>query len=106
METLSMANLPHYSVGGSIHLVVNNQLGFTTPAEQGRQVINSSYLSRISNTFKMLGGLFPILESLCFSPVLKIRVESWSVIYSKYQYETIIGFPIGKCTVNLSSVIC
>ena len=38
METLSMANLPHYSVGGSIHLVVNNQLGFTTPAEQGRQV--------------------------------------------------------------------
>jgi len=31
-----MANLPHFSVGGSVHLVVNNQLGFTTPAEQAR----------------------------------------------------------------------
>jgi len=36
MEALSMANLPHFSVGGSVHLVVNNQLGFTTPAEQAR----------------------------------------------------------------------
>ena len=38
METLSMANLPHFSVGGSVHLVVNNQLGFTTPVDQARLV--------------------------------------------------------------------
>jgi hypothetical protein len=25
-ETLQMANVPHFSVGGSIHLVVNNQV--------------------------------------------------------------------------------
>lgn len=49
METLAMANLPHYSVGGSIHLVVNNQLGFTTPAEQGR---SSTHCSDI---VKMIG---------------------------------------------------
>jgi len=36
METLQLANVPHYSVGGSLHLVVNNQVGFTTPAERGR----------------------------------------------------------------------
>ena len=36
METLCLANLPHFEVGGSLHLIVNNQLGFTTPAERGR----------------------------------------------------------------------
>jgi len=36
METLQIANVPHYSVGGSLHLVVNNQVGFTTPGERGR----------------------------------------------------------------------
>ena len=49
METLAMANLPHYSVGGSIHLVVNNQLGFTTPAEQGRFVGKITTLITIIN---------------------------------------------------------
>ena len=36
METLCLANLQHFDVGGSLHLIVNNQLGFTTPAERGR----------------------------------------------------------------------
>jgi probable 2-oxoglutarate dehydrogenase E1 component DHKTD1 len=31
METLAMANVPHYSVDGSIHLIVNNQISYTTP---------------------------------------------------------------------------
>ncbi|XP_065883214.1 2-oxoadipate dehydrogenase complex component E1-like [Dysidea avara] len=49
METLSMANLPHFSVGGSVHLVVNNQLGFTTPVDQAR---SSLYCS---DAVKMIG---------------------------------------------------
>jgi probable 2-oxoglutarate dehydrogenase E1 component DHKTD1 len=36
METLGMTSLPHYSVDGTLHLVVNNQLGFTATRTHGR----------------------------------------------------------------------
>ncbi|XP_058064040.1 probable 2-oxoglutarate dehydrogenase E1 component DHKTD1 homolog, mitochondrial isoform X2 [Anopheles bellator] len=35
-ECLMMAQVPHFDVDGTIHLVVNNQVGFTTPAQRGR----------------------------------------------------------------------
>jgi len=35
-ETLALSGVPHFNVGGSIHVVINNQLGFTTEAERGR----------------------------------------------------------------------
>lgn len=35
-ETLQMSQLPHFKIGGSLHVVVNNQVGFTTPGDRGR----------------------------------------------------------------------
>ncbi|ODM99756.1 putative 2-oxoglutarate dehydrogenase E1 component DHKTD1, mitochondrial [Orchesella cincta] len=35
-ETIGFSCVPHFRTGGSIHLIVNNQLGFTTPQERGR----------------------------------------------------------------------
>ncbi|KAM4746828.1 2-oxoadipate dehydrogenase complex component E1 [Rhinophrynus dorsalis] len=46
-ETFTLSNLPHYRVGGSIHLIVNNQLGYTTPSDRGRSSLYSSDVGKI-----------------------------------------------------------
>jgi len=38
-ETLNLSKLSGYAVGGVLHVVVNNQIGFTTPPEEGRSTI-------------------------------------------------------------------
>jgi len=35
-ECLQMEKLPDYSVGGTVHVVINNQVGFTTTPDKGR----------------------------------------------------------------------
>ncbi|MEL6372512.1 MAG: 2-oxoglutarate dehydrogenase E1 component [Pseudomonadota bacterium] len=35
-EMLQLSALPPFNVGGSIHVVINNQIGFTTPADEAR----------------------------------------------------------------------
>ncbi|HSX11545.1 MAG TPA: 2-oxoglutarate dehydrogenase E1 component [Chlamydiales bacterium] len=47
-ESLQLMNLPSYSVGGSIHLVVNNQIGYTTLPEEGR---STRYCTDIAKAF-------------------------------------------------------
>lgn len=47
METLALANVPHFSLCGSIHLIVNNQLGFTTPADRGRSSLHCSDVAKM-----------------------------------------------------------
>lgn len=38
-EVLQLSGLPAYRTGGTIHIVINNQIGFTTDPEQGRTSI-------------------------------------------------------------------
>jgi 2-oxoglutarate dehydrogenase E1 component len=45
-ETLNLAELEGYSTGGSLHLIANNQIGFTTDPVDGRSTRYSSDLAK------------------------------------------------------------
>src|SRR3954452_18321750 len=45
-ETLNLADLTGYSVGGTLHLIANNQVGFTTDPADGRSTRYSSDLAK------------------------------------------------------------
>jgi 2-oxoglutarate dehydrogenase E1 component len=45
-ETLNLEGLPGYSTGGTLHLIANNQVGFTTDPIEGRSTRYSSDLAK------------------------------------------------------------
>jgi probable 2-oxoglutarate dehydrogenase E1 component DHKTD1 len=64
-ETLGLSNLPHYTAGGSVHVIfffflkkrilnsfkviVNNQIGYTTPAMNARSSFYTSDVGKMIN---------------------------------------------------------
>lgn len=44
-----MQSLKGYSVGGTIHVIVNNQIGFTTTPDKSRSGLYSSDLAKAIN---------------------------------------------------------
>lgn len=56
-ETLQLESLPGYEVGGTVHLVLDNYIGYTTVPEESR---SSLYCTDIAKTF---GGLVVHLQA-------------------------------------------
>lgn len=49
-ETVQMSGLKGYNVGGAIHFVINNQIGFTTDFDDARSSIYSTSVARVLET--------------------------------------------------------
>jgi 2-oxoglutarate dehydrogenase E1 component len=87
-ELANMSELRGYSVGGTLHIVVNNQIGFTTGPEQGR---STTYATDI---FKMLqvpifhvNGEDPEAVAQCVRLALDFRAEYHrDVVIDMYGY--------------------
>ena len=46
-ETLNLNELSGYSTGDTVHVVVNNQIGFTTPPSEGRSCACATDIARL-----------------------------------------------------------
>ncbi len=64
-ETLNLFRLRGYTTGGTIHIIANNQIGFTTTPEDGRSTIFASDLAR--------GFRIPIIHVNADDPVACIE---------------------------------
>ena len=70
-ETLNLSRLPGYQVGGTIHIIANNQLGFTTNPDSGRSTL---YASDLAKGFKI-----PIMHVNADSPEACLEA-AWTAI--------------------------
>ncbi|RKO99059.1 hypothetical protein CXG81DRAFT_28146 [Caulochytrium protostelioides] len=82
-ETLGLSNLPHFTSGGSIHLIVNNQIGYTTPAMNSR---SSAYTSDVA---KMINS--PVIHVNADFPEAVARAASLAMAYRhKFRKDIVI----------------
>jgi len=65
-ELAQMSHLPDFQVGGSLHLVANNQLGFTTPENLGR---STPYCTDV---FKIIGAPVVHVNAMCPEEAVKV----------------------------------
>jgi 2-oxoglutarate dehydrogenase E1 component len=72
-ETLNLSRLPGYDTGGTIHIIANNQLGFTATPEES---YSTSYASGLARGFKI-----PIVHVNADDPVACLEAARMAAEY-------------------------
>jgi 2-oxoglutarate dehydrogenase E1 component len=75
-ETFNLSRLPGYWTGGTVHIIANNQLGFTTNPGQGR---SSLYASDLAKGFKV-----PIVHVNADDPAACMEVACIAFAYQQH----------------------
>ncbi|HSM54868.1 MAG TPA: 2-oxoglutarate dehydrogenase E1 component, partial [Candidatus Sulfomarinibacteraceae bacterium] len=82
-ETLNLSRLPGYQVGGTIHIIANNQLGYTTLPEAGRSTL---YASDLAKGFKI-----PVVHVNADDPVACMEAARLAIAYrNRFQKDFLI----------------
>lgn len=87
METLNLADLKGYRTGGTIHIIVNNQIGFTTSPEYGRSSIYSTDIAKMTQ--------LPIIHVNADAPEAIYRVLQLALDYRQKFNEDIVIDVVG-----------
>jgi 2-oxoglutarate dehydrogenase E1 component len=83
IETMQMAQLRGYRTGGTIHIVANNQVGFTTLPKDSRTSLYSSDVARAIQA--------PIFHVNGDDPEAVVRVAKLAVLYrQKFKHDVVI----------------
>jgi 2-oxoglutarate dehydrogenase E1 component len=72
-ETLAMAALPHYDTGGTVHVIVNNQIGFTTAPADARTSRYPTDVARVEDA--------PVFHVNADDPEAAVHVMALALAY-------------------------
>jgi multifunctional 2-oxoglutarate metabolism enzyme len=86
-EVFNLSQLKGFRTGGSIHLVVNNQIGFTTPPAEGRSSLYSTDVAKINQV--------PILHINGDDPEAAYRVLQIALDYRQEFHKDVVLDLIG-----------